>query len=89
GADELKDLSFSLRPIVSLKQNQFASNLDSAEAHKKVEFKLLPILSTSVYNSNRPFGWGNYSLMNSAGMQTLLSPGVYGKVFFLQFQLRP
>ncbi|MBN3583036.1 hypothetical protein JYB64_11620 [Algoriphagus aestuarii] len=88
GSEITKDLSFSLRPVLSLQQNRFASH-DSLPLKKNVQFGLLPILSTSVYNSNRPFGWGNYSLMNGAGFQTLLSPGVYGKLLFLKFQFRP
>ncbi|PZX47688.1 capsule assembly protein Wzi [Algoriphagus chordae] len=90
GNEEIKDLSFSLRPIVSLKQNHFRNLNDSTVlAKKRVQLELLPVLSTTVFNSNRPYGWGNYSMMNSAGVQTLLSPGVYGKLFFLNFQFRP
>lgn len=90
GLEELKDFSFGLRPIVSLKQNRFNSLNDTLPViEKKVHLELLPVLSTTVYNSNRPYGWGNFSMMNSAGIQTLLSPGVYGKLFFLKFQFRP
>lgn len=90
GAEELKNISFGLRPITSLKQNRFNSLNDSSSLNEnKVHIELLPILSTTVYNSNRPYGWGNFSMMNSAGIQSLLSPGVYGKVFFLKFQFRP
>lgn len=90
GTEEIKDFSFGLRPIVSLKQNRFYSLEDTVPIKEKnVRLELLPILSTTVYNSNRPFGWGNFSMMNSTGLQTLLSPGVYGKLFILKFQFRP
>lgn len=90
GEEDLKDLSFALRPISSLKQNRFAIVEDSLSAEeKKIRIELLPILSTTVYNSNRPNGWGNFSMMNSTGIQSLISPGIYGKLFFLSFQLRP
>ena len=89
GVEELKDFSLGLRPIVSLTQNRFYTQDSVPIVEKKVHLELLPVLSTSVYNSNRPFGWGNFSMMNSAGAQTLLSPGIYGKLFFLKFQFRP
>ena len=90
GVEELKDFSFGLRPIVSLKQNRINSLANPLPIHqKKSHIELLPFLSTTVYNSNRPFGWGNFSMMNSAGIQTLLTPGVYGKLFFIKFQFRP
>ncbi|MEB2779622.1 capsule assembly Wzi family protein [Algoriphagus sp. C2-6-M1] len=90
GAEELKEFSFGLRPIVSLKQNRFEALDDSLPIRrKKVRLELLPILSTTVFNSNRPYGWGNFSMMNSTGIQSLLSPGVYGQVLFLKLQFRP
>ncbi|MDR7130538.1 hypothetical protein J2X69_002894 [Algoriphagus sp. 4150] len=90
GDEELKDFSFGLRPIVSLKQDRFGDLKDSIPTkEKKIQLEILPLLSTTVYNSNRPFGWGNYSMMNSAGIQTLISPGISGKLFFLKFQFRP
>ncbi|TXE08814.1 capsule assembly Wzi family protein [Algoriphagus aquimarinus] len=90
GAEEIKDFSFGLRPIVSLKQNRFNALDDTLPIKtSKVHLELLPVLSTTVFNSNRPYGWGNSSMMNSTGIQSLLSPGVYGKLFFLKFQFRP
>ncbi|REG91493.1 capsule assembly Wzi family protein [Algoriphagus antarcticus] len=90
GVEELKDFSFGLRPIVKLKQNRFTSLDDTLPIkEKKVHLELLPVLSTTVYNSNRPYGWGNFSMMNSVGIQSLLSPGVYGNLLFLKFQFRP
>lgn len=90
GEEEIKNFSFGLRPIVSLKQNRFSAINDSLPIKKnKVHLELLPVLSTTVFNSNRPYGWGNFSMMNSTGVQTLLSPGIYGKLLFLKFQFRP
>ena len=88
GEETLKNYSFALRPILSPNQNNFASVLDTSKA-RNISFELLPVLSTTIYNSNRPFGYGNFSMMNGRGMQTLLSPGVFGKFFLLKFQLRP
>ncbi|MFN3998521.1 MAG: capsule assembly Wzi family protein [Algoriphagus sp.] len=55
----------------------------------KKSAKILPLLSTTVYNSNRPFGWGNYGVQNGAGLQTLFSTGAFFKFHFLEVQLRP
>lgn len=93
-----KDFSFGSRPINLGKE--YTSILDigkskdstdrKGEAEKqKLDFKVLPILSTTVYNSNRPFGWGNSGLKNGRGFQNLTSPGIYGKLLFLEIQLRP
>jgi hypothetical protein len=86
--------SFGSRPIRwdpnledSLLNESFESG--SPEKIKKIDFQALPILSTSVYNSNRPYGWGNSSLMNGKGLQNLTSAGIYAKLFFLEIQLRP
>lgn len=93
-----KDFSFSLRP--NNPGREFSTILevgkqkDSAEYNveidkRKLDFKVLPILSTTVYNNNRPFGWGNSGMKNGTGLQNLTSPGVYGKLLFLEIQLRP
>lgn len=95
-----KDFSFNLRPInpgnefPELDKKSLAEKIDSSVGKdrldiKKIDFKVIPILSTTVYNSNRPFGWGNSGLKNGVGFQNLTSPGIYGKLFFLEIQLRP
>lgn len=56
---------------------------------KKVDFRALPLSSTTVYNNNRPLGWGNSGLKNGVGFQNLTSPGIFTKLFFLEIQLRP
>ena len=91
------DYSFSSRPIRwdadfadSLFHFSSDRNQNDPEKEKpKSVFKLLPILNTTVVNSNRPFGWGNYSLQNGTGVQNLFSPGVFLKFHFLEVQLRP
>jgi hypothetical protein len=89
--------SFASRPLVweqavsdslfSLEANDPAS--DALLKGKKHEVKILPLLNTTVYNSNRPFGWGNYGLQNGRGLQTLISPGAFYKFHFLEIQFRP
>lgn len=95
-----KDFSFNSRPINpgnefpeftnGVKEEKIDSVVGKEDlGSKKIDFKALPLLSTTVYNSNRPFGWGNSGLKNGVGFQNLTSPGIYGKLFFLEIQLRP
>ncbi len=88
--------SFGSRPL--LWEKEVVDSLIStswqgqSEVNKKAErkaAKILPLLSTTVYNSDRPFGWGNYGLQNGVGFQSLVSPGVFLKFHFLEVQLRP
>lgn len=88
--------SFGSRPL--LWEKDVADSLISStwqgqsEVDKKSEkkaAKVLPLLSTTVYNSDRPYGWGNYGLQNGVGFQSLLSPGIFLKFHVLEVQLRP
>jgi hypothetical protein len=94
------DYSFALRPIRISEFNYLFQKSDSVlpisnrsnlirKLEKKTDFKILQLLNTTVYNSNRPFGWGNSSLLNGAGIQNLISPGIFVKFFLLEIQLRP
>lgn len=94
-----ENYSFALRPIrseeglfsnkIQFDQSDSISDLSKEEKKTRTDFQLLPLLNTTVFNSNRPFGWGNSSLLNGAGWQNLISPGIFAKVFILQIQLRP
>ncbi len=95
-----KDFSFNSRPINPGNEFSEFTKIEKKEkidsvvgkedmGSKNIDFKALPLLSTTVYNSNRPFGWGNSGLKNGVGFQNLTSPGIYGKLFFLEIQLRP
>lgn len=88
-----QNYSFGSRPIIW--EDQIADSLisknferDSLKIPRK-SAKILPLLNTIFYNSNRPFGWGNYGIQNGAGLQTLISPGAFVKFHFLEIQLRP
>lgn len=92
-----KDFSFGLRPIplkedLNLRLTKILNNnievVDSITLEKK-SIKILPLFSTTILNTNRPFGWGNYGLKNGNGIQTLLSPGIFFKLNFLEIQFRP
>lgn len=88
--------SFGSRPL--LWERDVADSLVSttwqgkSEVDKKAErkvAKVLPFVSTTVFNSDRPYGWGNYGLQNGVGFQSFVSPGVFLKFHFLEVQLRP
>lgn len=89
--------SFSSRPLVweeKVADSLFSKNRDaliteSQPKLEKISAKILPLMNTTIYNSNRPMGWGNYGLQNGTGLQTLISPGAYFKLYFLEIQLRP
>jgi hypothetical protein len=91
--ESLKENSFALRPVkISVHQlfeipTQDDSTLIKKE--EKVQLEVLPFLNSTIYNSNRPYGWGNSSLFNSAGWQNLVSGGIFFKFSLLEIQLRP
>lgn len=92
-----QNYSFTSRPVRLDKSEEDSLfrfiQLKKRENVRKVEFHsiftLLPILNSTVFNSTRPYGWGNYSLQNGKGLQNLFSPGAFFKFYFLEIQLRP
>lgn len=85
GNDSLK-YSFNLRQVLSYPE-QFYS-IKKTNDSTNLKFSILPIFSSLVYNSNRPFGWGNYGLTPSNGFKKYLSFGgsLSKKNFFLYIQ---
>lgn len=89
--------SFGSRPLLwedQVEDSLFARNTEETNVEGKAKLqkkaaKILPLMNTTIFNSNRPFGWGNYGLQNGAGFQTLISPGAFFKFHFLEVQLRP
>ena len=95
-----KDYSFALRPIRMSEGDLFGDDLETVtdstgkttsppKKRKIADFMILPVLNTTVYNSNRPFGWGNSALLNGAGWQNLLSLGIFARFSVLQIQINP
>lgn len=88
-----KENSFALRPVRIpdgfLEEVYSKKDTTQIKSSNNVKARLLPWLNTSIYNHQRPIGWGNSSLFNSAGFQNLNSPGIFFKLFFLEIQLRP
>lgn len=78
--------SFSFRPVSG---NFYQSGLEKDSVSKKVDFGLMPLMSVSRFNSNRPIGWGDYGMIPSKGIQSFLSAGFYGKLHFIYLQFQP
>ncbi len=87
--------SFNLRPLNLLDQQKFlnlgeaASPWDTKEKKKHFQFYPTPILNTTVFNSNRPYGYGNYAINHGVGLQNLTSAGFFAKLWILEINLRP
>ncbi|MDO9551442.1 capsule assembly Wzi family protein [Rhodonellum sp.] len=56
---------------------------------QKKYFNVLPLQNTTVYNANRPYGWGNGALGAGVGFQNMVSGGIEGRFHFLRFQFKP
>jgi hypothetical protein len=89
--------SFSSRPLILEKDFTdsllYSNRTDFKDAfpisNPKKNAQILPLLNITNFNSNRPFGWGNYGMQNGKGFQTLVSPGAFLKFHFLEVQFRP
>ncbi|MEN2281239.1 capsule assembly Wzi family protein [Algoriphagus sp. SE2] len=89
--------SFQLKPIrFDGKDSTDATKVISsffigapAPKNPKVRFNLLSLISSSEFNSKRPYGWGNKGLVPNVGFQTYLSTGFYARFHFLEIQFQP
>lgn len=68
--------SFLLRPIYR-------------KINNKSSFTMSPIRWTTEFNSEKPYGWGNYLLKPNVGFQTFLSLGIETTLGPLYIRLRP
>ena len=78
---EKHDNSFTLRPLI----NKFNSKEDTVNL--RVGFT--PIFTTSEFNSNRPYGWGNGIMVPNAGFQQYFSAGIFLTSKFFEIQIQP
>ncbi|MCH7401718.1 capsule assembly Wzi family protein [Belliella kenyensis] len=79
--------SFSLRPVINDYRNLFQEEQDSLK--KIMDFGLMPITSISRYNTNRPYGHGDYGMIPSNGLQQYVSAGFFAKFSVLHLQFQP
>ncbi|MFO0448214.1 MAG: capsule assembly Wzi family protein [Pseudomonadota bacterium] len=73
------NVSMAVRPLY---------NQQSA-TDKKFQLKPLPLSFTMQYNSQRPFGWNDGSMILARGLQTQLRAGVYMRMGIVELQLAP
>jgi hypothetical protein len=87
--DSSNNHSFLFRPIqfkgldVDFKLGEIKTPINN------LSLKLLPILTTSQFNSNRPYGWGDGPMIPKVGLQQYVTGGVYGNWKFLSLQFQP
>lgn len=81
--------SFNFRHNFYFQSNQFQSSDSLASPEKDFEFKFLPLNFYLRHDSNRPYVGEEFGMIPSKGLQSLLSSGIYFKLKFLHFQLKP
>lgn len=71
--------------------NRLRAYYPIAKASKPTSFRfsVLPVISSTEFNTQRPYGWGNKGLTPNVGLQTYFSTGIYASVGFLEVQLQP
>ncbi len=79
--------SFQLRPLQFQENYPFSdtSNINNPE----FTFVILPLLSTTQFNSNRPYGWGDFGMIPNVGLQQYFTGGIYSKWKFIKLQFQP
>lgn len=84
--------SFYLRPISWSQVDQEildGISVDPEISKKSFELVPLPVVLSGVFNSKRPYGWGNRGLLPNVGFQTYFSTGFYARAKFLTIQFQP
>ncbi|WP_162417006.1 capsule assembly Wzi family protein [Cyclobacterium roseum] len=82
-SDEVDQInSFSLRP--------FPFNVDSVVNNSEpVRLDPIPVFSVNKFNSNRPYGWGDFGLTSSVGIQNYISSGLTAKLYLFNIDFQP
>lgn len=79
--------SFQLRPLQFQENYPFS---DTSNVNKDdFSFVILPFLSTTQFNSKRPYGWGDFGMIPNVGFQQYLSGGFFSKWKFIKLQFQP
>lgn len=79
--------SFQLRPLQFQENYLFSdtSNINNPD----FTFVILPLLSTTQFNSKRPYGWGDFGMIPNVGLQQYFTGGIYSKWKFIKLQFQP
>lgn len=80
--------SFVLRPLLAY-QNYGKLQISDTVERKAFEWKLLPVLQSIRFNSQRPYGWGDYGMIPNVGWQSYSTAGFFAKWKFISLQLSP
>lgn len=56
---------------------------------RDLSLRILPLYAISRYNSQRPYGWGDFGMIPGVGFQQYLSSGIEGRWKFLYLKLQP
>lgn len=73
------DVSMTVRPLY----------IRPTQSDKKFQLKPLPISLTTQWNSQRPFGWNDGSMILARGLQTQVRFGAYLKMGIVEIQVAP
>ncbi|WP_373495720.1 capsule assembly Wzi family protein [Aquiflexum sp.] len=87
--DSSNKSSFLFKPLQFDSLNTQVYEGDFSNSKDVLSLKFLPILSTSRFNTNRPYGWGDYGMIPNVGLQQYLSGGIYTEWKFLSLQFQP
>lgn len=87
--DTTNTYSFSFRTSTINPSTLFFGKSPESTKKSLVEFSLLPVLATMRYNTDRPYGWGDYGMIPNKGMQYYTSTGVHARFSILHLQIQP
>ena len=92
--DQLIDLSksnssFQLRPLQFVNDFPLIDSSLVGNKDSNLKIKILPFLSTTQFNSKRPYGWGDFGMIPNVGLQQYLTGGVFTGWKFLKLQFQP
>ncbi|MFC3415218.1 capsule assembly Wzi family protein [Algoriphagus hitonicola] len=82
------DYSLLIRPVY-LSKPYFQKDSIEKLIKENLNFTILPFRLVSQFNSNRPYGWGDLSMIPNVGFQELFSGGIAGNFKFIHFQIQP
>jgi hypothetical protein len=83
----MAQLAGSYDPNVSMAVRPLYNQQSATD--KKFQLKPLPLSFTMQYNSQRPFGWNDGSMILARGLQTQLRGGVYLRMGIIEMQIAP
>lgn len=84
-----EDYSFVLRPSLKDPKIYGATAYFPVPIHKSIELGLLPVVQTTRFSTKRPYGWADYGMIPTPGLQGYFSGGFYSRWKGLELTFRP